>query len=169
MDETLIDNAGFEPFEFELANGNRVRIAFAKFWERLTDLARFAGEKPGQFYGIRVYSNEDVLSNRLTVQHEFRAEHDFNLIIVPQIWGWLETLTANRGHLKYDALDEFVEEFAEQLSKMSDAHEDAVEHLEHLPEICDPEAFDHEDDSVFNDQNDSEKGDPGPARQNSLE
>jgi hypothetical protein len=32
------------------------------------------------------------------------------------------------------------------------------------PEIITPETFDHVDDSVFNDQNDSEKGDPGPAR-----
>ena len=33
--------------------------------------------------------------------------------------------------------------------------EGAVEHIEHLPEITDPEAFDKVDDSIFNDQNDS--------------
>jgi hypothetical protein len=156
MDETFIDNSGIEPFEFELPNGNRVRIVFARFWERLTDLARFGREKPCQFYAIRVYSSEDVLSNQLAVQEEFRAGHDFDIVIVPQLWGWLESLVGNRSHLQYDSLGDFVEAFAEQLAKMSDAHEDAVEHLTHLPEICDPEAFDHIDDSVFNDQNESE-------------
>jgi hypothetical protein len=47
---------------------------------------------------------------------------------------------------------------------LSDSDEDAVEHFRHLPEITDPEAFDHVDVSVFNDQNDSEKGDLGPAQ-----
>jgi hypothetical protein len=31
---------------------------------------------------------------------------------------------------------------------------DAVEHFKHLEEISNPEVFDHEDDSVFNDQDD---------------
>jgi len=35
---------------------------------------------------------------------------------------------------------------------------DAVEHFKHLAEISDPEAFDREDDSVFNDQNENEPG-----------
>lgn len=35
-------------------------------------------------------------------------------------------------------------------------HEDAVEHVEHLPEITSRETFDKVDDSVFNDQNEAE-------------
>jgi hypothetical protein len=158
MEDDLVDNAGFDPVEFELANGNKVRIAFGKFWERLTDLARFAGDKPGQFYAIRIYSNEGVLSNQMTVQSEFRARHEFGFVALPQIWEWLESLTENRGHLKFDTFEEFVEEFAEQISILTDSDEDAVEHFRHLPEITDPESFDKVDDSVFNDQNENEPG-----------
>ena len=39
---------------------------------------------------------------------------------------------------------------------LSDAGEDAVEPIEHLPEMTTPEDFDKVDDSVFNDQNESE-------------
>lgn len=156
IDDAFIDNAGFDPVEFELANGNRVKIAFAKFWERLTDLARRAGEQPGQFYAIRVYSSEGELSNQMTVQFEFRANHEFGLVVVPRIWEWLESLTENRGHLKYDTFDDFIEEFGEQIALLSDSAEDAVEHFQHLPEVTDPESFDKVDDSVFNDQNEIE-------------
>lgn len=45
---------------------------------------------------------------------------------------------------------------AANMAELSDAGEDAVEHIEHLPELTDPEAFDKVDDSIFNDQNDSE-------------
>ena len=158
MDDTFIDNAGFDPVEFELANGNRVKIDFAKFWERLTDLAQRAGELPGQFYAIRVYSNEGVLSNHLTFQFEFRANHEFRLVVVPRIWEWLFSLIENRGHLKYDTFDDFAEEFAEQIALLSDSAEDAVEHFQHLPKVTDPESFDKVDDSVFNDQNENEPG-----------
>jgi hypothetical protein len=155
MDDDFIDNVGFDPVEFELANGNRVKIDFAKFWERLTDLAQRAGELPGQFYAIRVYSNEGVLSSHLTFQLEFRANHEFRLVVVPRIWEWLSALTENRGHLKYDTFDDFADEFAEQIALLSNSDEDAVEHFQHLPEVTDPESFDKVDDSVFNDQNDS--------------
>ena len=39
---------------------------------------------------------------------------------------------------------------------LSDAGEEAVEHVKHVSEITDPESFDKVDDSVFNDQNDGE-------------
>jgi hypothetical protein len=62
----------------------------------------------------------------------------------------------DRRFAKYNWLEEFIEELAETLAEFSDAGQDAVEHIEHIPEITDPEAFDKVDDSMFNDQNDSE-------------
>lgn len=156
MDEYFIENAGFEPFEFELANGNRVKIVFAHFWEEYTDSDRLGLTRPQKYFAIKVYSNEDRLINRMAVNYVFRADHEFGLTSVPKIWTWLEALIEQRGHIQYDAMDEFVEDFAEQIAQLTDTAEDAVEHIEHLPEISDPEAFDKVDDSVFNDQNDTE-------------
>lgn len=155
-DYAFIETAGFDPFEFQLANGNNVKIVFARFWEKLSDSDRRLGIKFQQYRAIKVYSNEDILSNQMAVQYEFRADHEFGLVAVPKIWQWLEALVEGRGHIEYDSFEDFIEDFADLIAQMSDEDEDAVEHIEHLPEITDPESFDRVDDSVFNDQNDSE-------------
>ncbi len=47
-------------------------------------------------------------------------------------------------------------EFAKKFVELSDAKDDAVEHISHLYEMTAPEAFDHDvDDSIYNDQNDT--------------
>jgi hypothetical protein len=150
--DTIADTAGYDPFEFELANGNNVRIVFGKFWFDVIDTRR--GKRLTQKYAVRIYSNEDVLSNHMALQHEFRADFDFGLTKVPEIWDWLEQLIATRTYLIYDSLDDFILEFAEHINQSLDAGEDAVEHLQHLPELTMPAAFDKVDDSIFTDQND---------------
>ena len=155
-EDILIENAGFEPFEFQLANGNNVKIFFAQFWEAYSDSDRAGLTKPQKYFAIKVYSNEDRLVNRMAINYVFRANHEFGLMTVPKIWTWLEELIEQRGHIQYDSMEEFVGDFADQIALLADIEEDAVEHIEHLPEITDPEAFDKVDDSVFNDQNDSE-------------
>ena len=45
-------------------------------------------------------------------------------------------------------------ELATWKAELSDAGEDAVEHYARSPEVAEAETFDHEDDSLYNDQND---------------
>ena len=139
-----LETAGFEAFEFQLANGNNVKVVFAKFWERI--------------HAIKVYSTEDTLPRCMAIHCEFRGGKDFVLPAVPKLWGWLADLLDNRGHVKYDDLSEFIDELAANMAELSDAGEDAVEHIEHLPEMTAPAGFDKVDDSAFNDQNDSKHG-----------
>jgi hypothetical protein len=54
---------------------------------------------------------------------------------------------------EFDTLAEFIDDLAEEMNNLSDEGEDAVEHIDRLPEITDPKAFDREDDSIYNDQN----------------
>jgi hypothetical protein len=153
MDDDFFENLLFDPCEFELAKGSSVKIIFAHFWERLTDSDRQLGAKPRQYYAIRIYSNEDVLSSHMILQYELRDKYEFDTAQVENIWEWLQSLVENRGHIVYDGLEEFVEDFSHQISEMR--NEDAFEHFIHLPEITDPESFDKVDDSMFNDQNDN--------------
>jgi hypothetical protein len=162
MDDGFIESLVFDPCEFQLATGNSVKIVFANFWERLTDSDRQLGAKPGQYYAIRIYSNEDVMSSHMTLQYELRDKYEFDTAQVENIWEWLQSLVENRGHIVYEGLEDFIDDFSHQISEM--LGEDAVEHFKHLPEITDPESFDKVDDSVFNDQNDSERDDPGTTR-----
>jgi len=156
-DDDLIETAGIDPFEFQLANGNNVKIVFARFWERLTDMDRMLGARPMKYFAIKIYSNEDNEFNRMAVRYVFRADHEFGLTAVPKIWDWLDYVVAVREHAKYDWLDEFVDDFAEKIAELTDSGEDAVEHLERLPEFTDPDAFDHDvDDSIYNDQNETD-------------
>jgi len=149
---------GFDPFEFQLANGNDVKVIFDLFWQRPSPTDQ-PGEKPIKDYFIRVYSNEDCMSRRLEFQWEFRARTEFSLQVVTKIGDWLRTLIESREVFKYDALAEFIEDFDIAIADLSAADEDAVEHIAHLPELTIPEAFDHDvDDSIYNDQN--EPGEP---------
>jgi hypothetical protein len=159
-EDVPLETAGFDPVEFQLANGNDVRIVFARFWERIRYQDWREGAKPARYYAIKIYSTEGILSRHMVTHCEFRGGKDFAFLAVPKIWEWLDALVESRGHAKYDWLEEFIEDFADQLNQLSDAAEDAVEHIQHLPELAYPQAFDHEDDSIFNDQNeDSTKQD----------
>ena len=89
----------------------------------------------------------------MALHWEYRAGADFIMPAVPRIWEWLAGV-ADRGEgAKYDSVDDFLDDLTEQIQLISDAGEDAAEHIERLPELTIPEAFDHEDDSIYNDQN----------------
>jgi hypothetical protein len=156
-DDSFIEYVETEPFEFELANGNKVKIVFAQFWET-ADTAGFSNYDPvDKYFAIKVYSNEDWRVNRMAVCYVFRAGYEFGGTVVPIIWEWLGKLVETREYIKYDWLDEFVDDFAAQIAEFTETEEDAVEHFVHLPELTAPEAFDHDvDDSIYNDQNETE-------------
>jgi hypothetical protein len=147
-----LETAGFESYEFQLANGNNVKVVFAKFWERIRYQDWLEGARAAQYYAIKVYSTEDILPRQMAIHCEFRGGRDFAFPAVPKIWDWLDGLMDPRRLAEFDSLAEFIDELAEEMSSLSDAGEDAVEHVQHLPEVADPESFDHEDDSIYNDQ-----------------
>jgi hypothetical protein len=153
-DDSFIEYVETEPFQFELANGNKVKIVFAQFWET-PDSAGYSTYNPeDKYFAIKIYSNEDLEVNRMAVRYVLRAGYEFGITAVPTIWEWLGNLVENREHIKYDWLDEFVDDFAEQIVELTDTKEDAVEHISHLSELTDPDAFDHDvDDSIYNDHN----------------
>lgn len=151
-----LETAGFEPCEFQLANGNNVKVVFAKFWERIRYQDWREGARPAQYYAIKVYSTEDILPRRMAIHCEFRHGNDFPLTAIPKIWDWIEWLMEPRRLAEFDSLAEFIDALAEEMNRLSDEGEDAVEHIDHLPQLADPKAFDHEDDSIYNDQNEPE-------------
>lgn len=151
-----LENAGFDACEFQLANGNDVKVVFARFWERIRYQDWREGARPAQYFAIKVYSTEDTLPRSMAIHCEFRAKHDFSLLEVPNLWEWLNNLISERQFAKYNWLEDFIEELAEKLAEFSDAGQDAVEHVEYIPEITDPASFDKVDDSMFNDQNEGE-------------
>ncbi len=153
-----LETAGFDASEFRLANGNDVKVVFAKFWERLRYQDWREGARPSQYYAIKVYSTEDTLPRCMAIHCEFRGGKDFSLLAVPKVWEWLADLTDERKSAKYDWLEDFIQELAEKIAEFSDTSEDAVEHIEHLAEMIAPDAFDKVDDSLFNDQNDIQDG-----------
>ena len=142
-----------DPIEFELAHGAWVKVAAANFFEILTESDRQLGHQPRRFFAIRIYSNNDNLNNRMEFAFEFRANKDFEIEGITKAWDWLSDLIGSRAHIEFEGLDEFIEEFGEQLSLVCTESEDTVVHITHLPELHVPEAFDRVDDSFFNDQN----------------
>lgn len=140
--------------EFQMANGNDVRVEVDWFPEQLPSDEKERGVRPGYYYAIRVFSTEDSLSRSLDLHWEERPGKEFSFETLSKVWGWLEALVRSRGHVAYDFTEEFIEDFEDKLTA-AQSDEDAVEHLEHLPEIINQEAFDRVDDSIYNDQNDT--------------
>jgi hypothetical protein len=155
MNDNLVENLLFDPFEFRFANGTTVKLVFAHFWERISSADRREGAIAQKYFAIRIYSNENRLSGHLVLQSELRAEHEFRLSSLTSTWEWLHELVDTRRHINYEDLDDFVEDLTRHLEEL--LNEDAVEHYEHLSTLNDPEAFDRVDDSVFNDQKDNQQ------------
>lgn len=161
MEEPPTEPLEFDPVEFQLCNGNLVKIAVGHFWVRLTNEDRRNRVQPTQYWAIRVYSTEDVLPRALVLQWEFHGGAEFSIEALPKIWSWLLTLVDSRAYREYDNFDEFLEDFGEQIGCLSEEEEDTVEHIERLPEIANPDAFDRVDDSIFNDHNEPSRPEQG--------
>jgi len=148
-----------DPHELEaivcqLANGHAIKIA-AGLWSRWrTQEERVAGITPEPYFAIRVYCTEDTLPKRMAWVEEFCEETDFHLRDFEKIWQWLGDLCQSREVFAFDDLTEFLDHVSDSIIQFTTAEPDAVEHIEHLPEITNPEAFDKVDDSLYNDQND---------------
>ena len=150
------ESSQFEPVEFDLATGNRVRVSARHFWEMMTESDRVLGCTPRRYFAIRIYSDEDTFPRRLIFCDEFRLEKEFEVHGLLKAWSWLAEMLASRAHLEFDDLDEFMEEFAEVLDRSTTEGEDCSEHITHFPATVDAdrEAFDPEDDCFYNDQRD---------------
>jgi hypothetical protein len=143
----------------QLANGHAVKLA-AGLWSRWrTHEEWVSGITPEPYFAIRVYCTEDTLPKRMVWAEEFCVETDFHLRDFEKIWQWLGELCQSRQVFEFDDLTGFLDHLCDELIRFSTAESDAVEHIKHLPEISDPEAFDKVDDSVFNDQNDAQNED----------
>lgn len=142
-----------EPFEFELPSGYSVRLTTLTVMQQPTAEDYLQGARPLPVCVLRVYCNQDHLLSRMVLAHEFRAPAEFEPSVLPKVWDWIARFVADRHHLDFDTLDDFLEALEDELAQDTFEDEDAVEHIRHLPELCDPEAFDHEDDSIHNDQN----------------
>jgi len=142
----------FPPIEFQMVNGHNVKIDIDLFWERLTQAERNNGEKPRQYYAIRVYSTEDAPTMNLKLYWEYRPGFEFSFTIITKIWDWLSNTVETRKYRDYDSMDEFLEDFDAIINEFSVAPADAVEHYNHLPEMTNCEDFDKVDDYLLNDQ-----------------
>lgn len=151
------DSEDFPPIEFELSNGNLVKVATGRFWTRITASDKRLGYEPQRYGAIRVYSTEGELQRVLTLQGEFVAEKDFLPEALSKIWDWLEALVANRGHIEFDWCDDFLNAFAEAISALSYEDEEAVEHYDQLPNLIEPESLDGEDDSICTDESENDR------------
>lgn len=142
-----------EPFEFQLPSGYKIRLATVTVLQQPLMEDFLQGARPLAVCVLRVYCNQDHLLNRMVLAHEFHAPPEFDPVILPTVWDWLARFVADRQHLDFDSLDDFLEALENELAQETFVDEDAVEHIGHLPELCEPEAFDQEDDSIHNDQN----------------
>jgi hypothetical protein len=145
-----------DPIVCELANGHTVKIV-AALWSRWRTHEEWsAGIRPEPYFAIRFYCTETTLPKRLVWIEEFVEDADFFATNFEEIWQWFTELCASRAIFAFDDFYEFLDYVSEGVIQFSTPEPDAVEHIKHLSEITDPEAFDKVDDSMFNDQNETE-------------
>lgn len=150
-----------DPVEFELPNGHNVRVEHAWYWHHPTWEEKRDGVTKHRYSAIRIFSTEDTNPRRLELCDELRSGVAFVPACLEAIWDWVLGVVPARRHRAYDGTEDFLDEFEEAIARLCAEGEDAVEHIAHLPEQ-EPvppdgeDAFDPEDDSNFNDQNDSD-------------
>jgi hypothetical protein len=150
----------FEPIEFELANGHAIRVEYAVFWDIPTRPERAEGALPRQYTAIRIFTTEDTYPRRLDLCDELRSDVTFDPVYEERIWNWLEEMVRVRRYVGYDWAEDFVEDFQAAIAVICAEGEDAVDHIARLPEQesespLENDEFNPDDDSNFNDQNES--------------
>jgi hypothetical protein len=151
--DALPDEPDYDPIIVRLVNGHNVKIAVGRFWEIPTPEDRALGAQPHSYNAMRIYCSEGTLPLRMVQQEELREGLEYEPPLLGDIWNWLVEHTSSREWREHDSFDGFLETFTEAIERITATADDAVSHLEHLPEMVEPEAFDRVDDSVFNDQN----------------
>jgi hypothetical protein len=147
----------FDPVRFDLASGDLVKVSLGLFWSKVSESDRRLGYRPYQYLAIRVYSNEDSQPRRIQQIHEFYGGKDFERPHCFKIWKWVLGHAESRERLNHENTDDFLALLESVIDKIQAADEDMLEHLEHLPSLTIPDAFDRFDDSIFTDQSDSEQ------------
>jgi len=154
MKENLQTDIEWDPVEFDLADGSAVKVVLGFFWTKVTTGDRALGTRPFKYLAIRVYSDEETHPRRVQQAHELIHGKDFEAEHCSKIWQWLVDHSASRERMDHDSLDDFLAVFESVIDKIQAEDEDMIEHLERLPAITLPDAFDQYDDSVFTDQRD---------------
>lgn len=145
-----------DPVEFELAAGFKVRLALGHVWTKVNEADRMLGIRPVRYLAIRVYSDEDTFPRRMRQIHEMRHGKEFEARNCPKIWRWLLAHAGSRSVLDHETPEDFLVYFEAIVARIQAEDEDMLEHLEKLPALTLPFAFDRYDDSVFTDQTDPE-------------
>ena len=152
-EESALNQPEMDPIFCQLANGHAIKIE-AAHWSRWRTYEDWASRfRPEPYFAIRIYCTEDTLPKRLVRVEEYCEGTDFMFLDFDGIWVWLQTFCESRDVYSFDAFSEFQDFISDQIIELSTPDSDVVEHLKHLPEITDPNAFDKVDDSIYNDQN----------------
>lgn len=155
MDDAIPDDF-VDPIEFDLACGTRIKVALGFFWTKVSEADRVFGDRPTKYFAMRFYSDADSRLRRVKQVHELFHEKDFDYRFCPKIWQWLVDHSTSRLRFDHESVDDFLSAFEEVIDRIQAADEDMIEHLERLPLLTFPEAFDRIDDSIFTDQSDPE-------------
>ncbi|HWB02795.1 MAG TPA: hypothetical protein VG796_07195 [Verrucomicrobiales bacterium] len=138
-----------------LANGHWVEFACQRYWMAPSTAAAKKGQQAVEVEAVRIFSNEEPGSGNGKLIHEFRQGPEFHPAALGPAWEWLRDLLRSRRLYDYDSLEELLTDFADILA--TSAAETAVLHYERLPELTFPELFDRWDDSLTNDQTETER------------
>lgn len=155
-EEPAIPDDFIDPVEFDLACGTRIKVALGFFWTKVSEMDRSLGERPSKYFAMRFYSDADNRQRRVRQVHELIHEKDFEYRFCSKIWQWLADHSTSRCRFDHESVDDFLSAFEEVIDRIQSADEDMIEHLERLPMLHFPEAFDRIDDSIFTDQSDPE-------------
>lgn len=154
--DELISDEIIEPIEFDLAHGAMIRVALGYFWTKVNDFDQSIGIKPERYFAMRFYTDEGTGARRFRQFHELTHGKEFEYKFCPKIWRWLLDHATSRQRFDHEDSDGFVTAFEEVIDRIHAEDDDMIEHLERLPLLTYPDAFDRIDDSVFNDQTDPE-------------
>ena len=154
--ETEFPDNEIEPVGFDLADGAKVSVALGYFWSKVTESGQSVGQKPVRYLARRVYTDEGTRPKRVAMIHEFFHGINFERRFCPKIWQWLIAHSVSQERLDHESADDFLTAFEEAIDQIHSADEDMIEHLESLPSLILPSAFDPIDDSIFTDQSDPE-------------
>jgi hypothetical protein len=149
------DPPPLDPIFCELANGHTVKFE-TRFWNRVWIYEEWAfGILSESVFEIRIYCTQDTYPKRLVRTEKFKADVDFDIRSIQEIWLWISDFCKSRAVFDFDDFESFVSHIASEIGEISHPESNAMEHYEDLQFLSVPAWFDRIDDSIFTDQHDT--------------
>ena len=132
----------FPPIIFDLASGDKIRVALKVSWPASTKEDQLEGRIPFTPREIIIFTDEDTYPRKYRLIDEIKPQHEYQPEFSEVIWQWLSGHAVSRERFDHDCTDDFIALFHNQIERLATEDLTGVNFANEVPDIVDAEHLD---------------------------